>query len=148
MIEKLWEMYESAKLEEFNLEKELEKHNEYYYFNDIERSLKNGVANGILRSLEVLENNKQKTWKRAFEVFCKVRGKDIDTKFGFWQPLAEASPRKDGTYLVTLKGEICGIDESIIGMCGFENRQWDEEGYVLAWMPLPEPWKEDIDDRN
>ena len=142
MIEKLWGMYESAKLEKYKLEKQMEVQDKHYYFNDIERSTKNGIANGILKSIEILEDDKHKTWKRAFEVFCKVRGKDIDTKFGFWQPLAEANPRTDETYLVTLKGEICGIDEPIVGMCGYENGKWDEEGYVLAWMPLPEAYKE------
>lgn len=78
MIEKLWELYESAISEEYHLEQQLEK-NEEFYFTAIEYSTKNGVAIGILRSIEILESNKQKTWKRAFEVFCKVRGKDIDT---------------------------------------------------------------------
>ncbi len=29
------------------------------------------------------------------------------------------------------------------GMCGIENDRWDEEGCVIAWMPLPEPYQED-----
>lgn len=136
MVEKLWELYESALSDEYNAEKRLEEQEEFY-FNAIERSTKNGIANGILRSIEVMEDNKQKTWKRAFEVFCRVRGKDIDTKFGFWTPLSEHSPIKDDTYLVTLDGEICGMDEPIVGMCGYENGKWDEEGYVIAWMPMP-----------
>lgn len=140
MIEKLWELYESAISEEYNLEKQLEKREEFY-FTAIERSTKNGMANGILQSIEILENNKQRTWKRAFEVFCKVRGKDIDTKFGFWTPLSEASPINNDTYLVTLDGEICGMNEPIIGMCGYENGKWDEEGYIIAWMPLPDVYK-------
>ena len=140
MIEKLWELYESAISEEYHLEQQLEK-NEEFYFTAIERSTKNGVAIGILRSIEILESNKQKTWKRAFEVFCKVRGKDIDTKFGFWTPLAEASPPKDGTYLVTLDGELWGIEEPFTGMCGYKNGKWDEEECVIAWMPLPKPIK-------
>lgn len=138
--EELWKLYESALSEEYNLEKQLEKGDEFY-FTTIEHSTKNGVANGILRSIEILENNKQKTWKRAFEVFCKVRGKDIETKFGFWTPLSEVSPLKDDTYMVTLDGEICGLDEPIVGMCGYENGKWDEEGYVIAWMPLPKPYR-------
>lgn len=66
--EELWKLYESALSEEYNLEKQLEKGDEFY-FTTIEHSTKNGVANGILRSIEILENNKQKTWKRAF---CRV----------------------------------------------------------------------------
>lgn len=140
-VEKLWELYESAITEEYSSEQKLAENNEFY-FTAMERSTKNGIASGVLRSIEILESNKQKTWRRAFEVYCKVRGKDIDTKFGFWTPLLEASPIKDDTYLVTLDGEICGIDEPIVGMCGYENGKWDEEGYVIAWMPLPGVYKE------
>jgi hypothetical protein len=140
MTKELWELYESALSEEYDLEQRLEK-GEEFYFTAIEHSTKNGVANGILRSIEILENNKQKTWKRAFEVFCKVRGKDIETKSGFWTPLSEASPLKDDTYIVTLDGEICGLDEPIVSMCGYENGKWDEEGCVIAWMPLPKPYR-------
>ena len=27
-------------------------------------------------------------------------------------------------------------------MCGIENGRWDEDRYVTAWMPLPEPYQE------
>jgi len=136
MIEQLWEMYESAVAKEYDLQKR-----EEFYLNTIERCTANGETVGILRSIEVLEQNKQKTWKRAFEIYCKVRGKDVDSKFGFWQPLSEKSPLKEGTYLVTLDGAICGNDEPIIGMCGWKDGKWDEEGYVIAWMPLPEVYE-------
>ncbi len=139
MVDKLWELYESAVSEEYCLEKQLKGNDEYFYFTAIELGTKNGLANGILRSIEILESNKQKTWKRAFDVFCKVRGKDIDTKFGFWTPLSEASPFEDGTYLVTFDGELCGENNSFVSMCGYENGKWDEE-CVLAWMPLPAPF--------
>lgn len=132
MTEKLWDLYESAVAEEYRLQRQ-----EEFYLNTIERSTQSGVANGILRSIEVLEKNKRKTWERAFEVFCKVRGKDVNSGFGFWESLEDKSPFEDGTYLVTLDGAICGNDEPIIGMCGYENGKWDEEGYVIAWMPLP-----------
>lgn len=136
MIEQLWEMYESAVAKEYDLQKR-----EEFYLNTIERCTANGETVGILRSIEVLEQNKQKTWKKAFEIYCKVRGKDVDSKFGFWQPLSEKSPLKEGTYLVTLDGAICGNDEPIIGMCGWKDGKWDEEGYVIAWMPLPEVYE-------
>ena len=136
MIEQLWEMYESAVAKEYDLQKR-----EEFYLNTIERCTANGETVGILRSIEVLEQNKQKTWKKAFEIYCKVRGKDVDSKFGFWQPLSEKSPLKEGTYLVTLDGAICGNDEPIIDMCGWKDGKWDEEGYVIAWMPLPEVYE-------
>lgn len=57
-----------------------------------------------------------------------------------WIPISEGLP-EDGTYLCTLDGELCGIDEAFTGMCGIENGKWDEEGCVIAWQPLPEPYK-------
>lgn len=57
-----------------------------------------------------------------------------------WIPVEERLP-ETGTYLCTLDGELCGIDEPFTGMCGIENGKWDEEGCVIAWMPLPEPYR-------
>ena len=56
-----------------------------------------------------------------------------------WIPVEERLP-EDGTYLCTLKGELCGIEEPFTGMCGIENGIWDEPDCVIAWRPLPEPY--------
>lgn len=57
-----------------------------------------------------------------------------------WIPVEERLP-EDGTYLCTLDGELCGIKEPFTGMCGIENGIWDEPDCVVAWRPLPEPYK-------
>lgn len=57
-----------------------------------------------------------------------------------WIPVEERLP-EDGTYLCTLAGELCGIEEPFTGMCGIENGIWDEPDCVIAWRPLPEPYK-------
>ena len=57
-----------------------------------------------------------------------------------WIPVEERMP-EDGTYLCTLKGELCGIEEPFTGMCGIENGIWDEPDCVIAWRPLPEPYQ-------
>lgn len=57
-----------------------------------------------------------------------------------WIPVEERMP-EDGTYLCTLDGELCGIKEPFTGMCGIENGIWDEPDCVIAWRPLPEPYK-------
>ena len=56
-----------------------------------------------------------------------------------WIPVEERLP-EDGTYLCTLAGELCGIEEPFTGMCGIENGIWDEPDCVIAWHPLPEPY--------
>ena len=56
-----------------------------------------------------------------------------------WISVEERLP-EDGTYLCTLAGELCGIEEPFTGMCGIENGIWDEPDCVIAWRPLPEPY--------
>lgn len=58
-----------------------------------------------------------------------------------WIPVSERLP-EDGTYITTFDGELVGQEEPFTGMCGIENGKWDEEDCVIAWMPLPEPYKE------
>lgn len=70
----------------------------------------------------------------------RIRSHMDEVKNDGWIPVSERLP-EEGTYLCTLDGELCGIDEAFIGMCGIENGKWDEEGCVIAWQPLPEPYK-------
>ena len=58
-----------------------------------------------------------------------------------WIPVEERLPEEDGTYLCTLDGELCGIEEPFTGMCGIEDGTWDEPDCVLAWRPLPDPYR-------
>ena len=65
-----------------------------------------------------------------------------DEKENGWIPVSERLP-EDGTYITTLDGELVGQEEPFTGMCGIENGKWDDEDCVIAWMYLPEPYKED-----
>lgn len=56
-----------------------------------------------------------------------------------WIPVEERLP-EDGTYICTLDGELCGLEEPFTGMCGIEKGIWDEPDCVIAWQPLPEPY--------
>ena len=66
-------------------------------------------------------------------------------KIAEWIPCSERLPSEDGFYIATCDGEICGEEQPFTGFAEFENRKWvdDEDDYqcVLAWMPLPEPYK-------
>lgn len=64
-----------------------------------------------------------------------------DEKENGWIPVSERLP-EDGTYITTLDGELVGQKEPFTGMCYIEKGKWDEEGCVIAWIPLPEPYKE------
>ena len=59
-----------------------------------------------------------------------------------WIPVTERLP-EDGYYLATLDGELVGQEEPFTGRCGIENGKWDDEDCVMAWMPLPEPYREE-----
>lgn len=65
-----------------------------------------------------------------------------DEKENGWIPVSERLP-EDGTYITTLDGYLAGQEEPFTGMCGIENGKWDYEDCVIAWMHLPEPYKED-----
>lgn len=64
---------------------------------------------------------------------------------GGWISVEDRLPEKDGFYLVTMDGEIAGEDKPFTGLTEFENGKWfdDEDDYqcVLAWQPLPEPYR-------
>lgn len=83
---------------------------------------------------------------------------------GGWIPVSERLPEKDGKYLVTMRS-FCGLPQRIEVLhfatdlhkidkfdfqahkCGFygSDAEWGyyEVDDVIAWMPLPEPYKEE-----
>ena len=64
-----------------------------------------------------------------------------------WIPVEERMP-EDGTYICTLDGELCGLEEPFTGMCGIEKGIWDEPDCVIAWRPLPEPYRPEGSDNH
>lgn len=64
-----------------------------------------------------------------------------------WTPADERLP-EDGTYICTLDGELCGLEEPFTGMCGIEKGIWDEPDCVIAWRPLPEPYRPEGSDHG
>lgn len=103
---------------------------------------------GFEKILEEIEKAKGEPWYRLnnYDVRHKLDGAinrivEIIRKHmnDGWIPVEERLP-EDGTYLCTLAGELCGIEEPFTGMCGIENGIWDEPDCVIAWHPLPEPY--------
>lgn len=68
-----------------------------------------------------------------------------------WIPVEERLPEEDGFYLCTMDGEIVGQEEPFTGLAEFENGLWvdDDIDYrcIIAWRPLPEPYRPE-DDKN
>lgn len=137
-IKKIWGMYEEAVVKELQLRKKSEK--EESILTLIESATQNGVSIGILRCLEELEDDKTKVWQKSFNIYCKAQGKNPDTGFGFWVPVKERLPEK-GTHVIA-----CLDDGFITGVEYGEDREWglwQDSGEVVAWMPLPKPYKEE-----
>lgn len=68
-----------------------------------------------------------------------------------WIPVEERLPEEDGFYLCTMDGKIVGEEEPFTGLSEFENGLWidDDIDYrcIIAWQPLPEPYRPE-DDKN
>ena len=56
-----------------------------------------------------------------------------------WIPCSERLPEDEGDYLVTFKLSFMNFIE----VCTFNKAGWNKGGYdeVIAWMPLPEPYR-------
>lgn len=57
-----------------------------------------------------------------------------------WIPVTERLPEEDGTYIVCL-------DDRSVFEYDYISKWWDDDAWqycgkdVVAWMPLPDPWK-------
>lgn len=61
-----------------------------------------------------------------------------------WIPTDFALPAKDGKYIVTkIFGSVNVIDSIIYSSTA---REWQTSCDVIAWMPLPEAYKEGLND--
>lgn len=73
-----------------------------------------------------------------------------------WIPVSERLPEEDGRYLVTFKNgiKVCMVGygsckRTVLGYpighgwYSLEEAQYYVEDSIIAWMPLPEPYKED-----
>lgn len=105
--------------------------------------------------------------EKLYGALCKLKDyentkcspEDVETLIGFgndsiriiaryvkkcrWIPVEEQLP-EDGIYLTTFNDGSVGQNEAFTGMCGIENGKWDEDRCVIAWMPLPEPYREKV----
>lgn len=91
------------------------------------------------------DNDLHKATQLAFDDCMEIINKlaeeykDVpDTNAGKWIPVSEKLPDKEGKYLVTLKRW------NIVTIANFKNvmgyKHFDN-GYVIAWQPLPKPYK-------
>jgi hypothetical protein len=55
-----------------------------------------------------------------------------------WTPVIEEPPKKDGLYLVSVKNDHL---RRYSKTCWYSDKNWFARQDVVAWMPLPEPYK-------
>ena len=66
-----------------------------------------------------------------------------------WIPCSERLPKRNENYLVTFHNKWPDREYKTVEIEKFRNGGFDENLYmkVIAWMPLPEPWK-GVDDET
>ena len=57
-----------------------------------------------------------------------------------WIP-AEEKPSEDGFYVTTMNGALVDQEEPFVGLAEFEDGEWFDGDDVVAWRPLPEPYR-------
>ena len=58
-----------------------------------------------------------------------------------WIP-AEEKPAEDGFYVATMSGALVDQEEPFVGLAEFEDGEWvDGDDVIIAWRPLPEPYR-------
>lgn len=57
-----------------------------------------------------------------------------------WIP-AEEKPTEDGFYVATMSGALVDQEEPFVGLAEFDDGEWVDGDDVIAWRPLPEPYR-------
>lgn len=115
--------------------------------------MKNEIAKKILKMEEdklMSEPESDRDWEliTALEMAIKALEERLT---GEWIPVSERLPIKDGQYICTFyNGNFVEVGEleyfNILGK--FETVYYTDDYKVIAWMPLPEPYKENEDDNT
>lgn len=88
------------------------------------------------------EADNAQNYNKALEHDADIIRKQINAG---WIPVEKRLPEEDGFYIATIDGEIAGQEESFVGLAEFEDDFWvdDDIDYkcIIAWRPLPEPYR-------
>lgn len=57
-----------------------------------------------------------------------------------WIP-AEEKPSEDGFYVATMSEALVDQEEPFVGLAEFEDGEWVDGDDVVAWRPLPDPYR-------
>lgn len=104
--------------------------------------MKDKIAKKILKmEIDKLMQEPESTrdWEliTALEIAIEALATDTQSQ-GEWIPVSEGLPEEDNDYLITY--EFCGEKE--VSKSWFNTRNGFVYDNVIAWQPLPEPYKE------
>jgi hypothetical protein len=113
------------------------------------------VLNRVIRDLR--ETVSREVYEHEYELRC-----DLETEIlhleriinNRWIPVEEALPNRNErcqslseTVQVTVKDDEFGIVAVVVDYYDYEEKKWHAEMYdygkVIAWMPLPQPYKKE-----
>ena len=61
-----------------------------------------------------------------------------------WIPITEQAPPRYTKVLLTVKEQAWDVEKGFYERTYVVCRAWSENSKALAWMPLPEPYKENV----
>lgn len=73
---------------------------------------------------------------RDFDEILSLAIKGLESST--WIPVTERLPEKEGLYLVSVKNE---HNRRYSKTCWYSDKNWFARQDVVAWMPLPQPYK-------
>ena len=83
-------------------------------------------------------------YRKATMIKLRELAEIADRLDNMWIPCEEKLPEADGLYLATFA--LIGIPK-FSNVESFKNGEWEyHNGYIIAWQPLPEPWKREDDE--
>lgn len=96
-------------------------------------------------ALNTIRVSKNETWyslyQKVLDVFSKLPSAEPEQQ---WMPCSEKLPEEDGLYLVTTsKGQ---VQVQVFNHNGNSEEYWMRCN--KAWMPMPEPYKEESEDKG
>lgn len=166
-IDKLWELYRASIRRAYELDKkykvEKEQEKDYSYFTFLELNDERGKMNGIMRCIEALSDDKHEIWRRGFEIYKEENEFPSEGEFGCWMP-CKKKIQPDAAGFPALVTAVNKLGQSVVfeAFTGYgepgnpwytlDRTKGDEKQKMLdcwtvtAWMPLPEPYKEDAEE--
>lgn len=108
-----------------------------------------------LRGIEEKEAKRNPDFKKVYEAnFMAIQALEQEPKTE-WIPVSERLPEKNGRYLCTVGTDYRNPREMYYEPKGKNNRTWAsldrayvEDCFVIAWMPLPRPYKTESEDKE